>query len=302
MCERQGDRARASEGERTLVCAREAASECARVVRERARARSQRALKRSARVSRMRMPVCLARAVCELRCAQLVQNHNHADGIALGLLTARRCRHLQHQQGQQPAAGRLRRHGRRDVDVISMLSHGPLAAVAQAQRAKGARAKMNTYNRAQGMDNRLNMLFNQELDNEAQYIKSHPFSSINMSLGGEVRYIAPIWPWNAPRFKVLLPPDQCAAPAPGGRHARAGARTRPPPACAHALSACRSPLVRACAVRGGSKRRRAADGLQFPRVCARADLPAARPVHRLAHAAAPAPHPGQHKARPGQAC
>ena len=45
---------------------------------------------------------------------------------------------------------------------------------------------MNTYNRAQGMDNRLNMLFNQELDNEAQYIKSHPFSSINMSLGGEV--------------------------------------------------------------------------------------------------------------------
>ena len=47
-------------------------------------------------------------------------------------------------------------------------------------------AKMNTYNRAQGMDNRLNQLFNQELDNEAQYIKSHPFSSINMSLGGEV--------------------------------------------------------------------------------------------------------------------
>ena len=53
------------------------------------------------------------------------------------------------------------------------------------------------------MDNRLNMLFNQELDNEAQYIKSHPFSSINMSLGGEVRYIAPIWPWNAPRFQAL---------------------------------------------------------------------------------------------------
>ena len=45
-------------------------------------------------------------------------------------------------------------------------------------------AKMNTYNRAQGMDNRLNQLFNQELDNEAQCIKSHPFSSINMSLGG----------------------------------------------------------------------------------------------------------------------
>ena len=42
--------------------------------------------------------------------------------------------------------------------------------------------KMNTYNRAQGMNNRLNMLFNQELDNEAQYINSHPFSSINMSL------------------------------------------------------------------------------------------------------------------------
>ena len=62
---------------------------------------------------------------------------------------------------------------------------------------------MNTYNRSQGMDNRLNMLFNQELDNEAQYIKSHPFSSINMSLGGEVRYIAPIWPWNAPRFQAL---------------------------------------------------------------------------------------------------
>ncbi len=41
---------------------------------------------------------------------------------------------------------------------------------------------MNTYNRAQGMNNRLNMLFNQELDNEAQYINSHPFSSINMSL------------------------------------------------------------------------------------------------------------------------
>ena len=32
------------------------------------------------------------------------------------------------------------------------------------------------------MNNRLNMLFNQELDNEAQYINSHPFSSINMSL------------------------------------------------------------------------------------------------------------------------
>ena len=43
---------------------------------------------------------------------------------------------------------------------------------------------MNTYNRAQGMTNRLNMLFNQELENEAQYIKSHPFSSINMSLVG----------------------------------------------------------------------------------------------------------------------
>ena len=55
------------------------------------------------------------------------------------------------------------------------------------------------------MDNRLNMLFNQELDNESQYINSHPFSSINMSLVGEVRYIAPIWPWNAPRFKVWLP-------------------------------------------------------------------------------------------------
>jgi len=62
---------------------------------------------------------------------------------------------------------------------------------------------MNTYNRAQGMDNRLNMLFNQELDNESQYIQSHPFSSINMSLGGEVRFIAPIWPWNAPRFKSI---------------------------------------------------------------------------------------------------
>uniref|UniRef100_A0A7S0YQA6 Uncharacterized protein n=1 Tax=Hemiselmis tepida TaxID=464990 RepID=A0A7S0YQA6_9CRYP len=62
---------------------------------------------------------------------------------------------------------------------------------------------MNTYQRSQGMDNRLNMLFNQELDNEAQYIKSHPFSSINMSLGGEVRYIAPIWPWHAPRFKSI---------------------------------------------------------------------------------------------------
>mmetsp|Transcript_14363 Transcript_14363/g.35085 ORF Transcript_14363/g.35085 Transcript_14363/m.35085 type:complete len:225 (-) Transcript_14363:2074-2748(-) len=62
---------------------------------------------------------------------------------------------------------------------------------------------MNTYTRSQGMDNRLNMLFNQELDNEAQYIKSHPFSSINMSLGGEVRYIAPIWPWNAPRFQAI---------------------------------------------------------------------------------------------------
>ena len=66
---------------------------------------------------------------------------------------------------------------------------------------------MNTYNRAQGMDNRLNMLFNQELDNEAQYINSHPFSSINMSLGGEVRYIAPIWPWNAPKFQVPPLPD-----------------------------------------------------------------------------------------------
>lgn len=62
---------------------------------------------------------------------------------------------------------------------------------------------MNTYSRSQGMDNRLNMLFNQELDNEAQYIKSHPFSSINMSLGGEVRYIAPVWPWNAPRFQAI---------------------------------------------------------------------------------------------------
>eukprot|EP00285_Hemiselmis_virescens_P008105 CAMPEP_0173395320 /NCGR_PEP_ID=MMETSP1356-20130122/31635_1 /TAXON_ID=77927 ORGANISM="Hemiselmis virescens, Strain PCC157" /NCGR_SAMPLE_ID=MMETSP1356 /ASSEMBLY_ACC=CAM_ASM_000847 /LENGTH=209 /DNA_ID=CAMNT_0014353999 /DNA_START=148 /DNA_END=774 /DNA_ORIENTATION=+ len=62
---------------------------------------------------------------------------------------------------------------------------------------------MNTYNRSQGMDNRLNMLFNQELDNEAQYIKSHPFSSINMSLGGEVRYIAPIWPWHAERFQSI---------------------------------------------------------------------------------------------------
>jgi hypothetical protein len=62
---------------------------------------------------------------------------------------------------------------------------------------------MNTYSRAQGMDNRLNMLFNQELDNESQYINSHPFSSINMSLGGEVRYIAPIWPWNAPKFKSI---------------------------------------------------------------------------------------------------
>lgn len=47
-----------------------------------------------------------------------------------------------------------------------------------------ALTEMNTYNRAQGMNNRLNMLFNQELDNEAQYIKSHPFSSINMSLVG----------------------------------------------------------------------------------------------------------------------
>lgn len=53
------------------------------------------------------------------------------------------------------------------------------------------------------MTNQLNMLFNQELCNESQYINSHPFSSINMSLGGEVRYIAPIWPWNAPKFQVL---------------------------------------------------------------------------------------------------
>jgi len=53
------------------------------------------------------------------------------------------------------------------------------------------------------MTNQLNMLFNQELCNESQYINSHPFSSINMSLGGEVRYIAPIWPWNAPKFQVV---------------------------------------------------------------------------------------------------
>ena len=50
---------------------------------------------------RMCVPVCLARAVCELRCAQLVQRHDNADGIALGLLPSRRCRHLQQQQGQQ---------------------------------------------------------------------------------------------------------------------------------------------------------------------------------------------------------
>lgn len=59
---------------------------------------------------------------------------------------------------------------------------------------------MNTFNRAQGMDNQKLGQFTSEINNEMNYIKAHPFSAVSLGAGSEVRYIAPLFPWNDPKF------------------------------------------------------------------------------------------------------
>jgi len=50
------------------------------------------------------------------------------------------------------------------------------------------------------MDNQKLGQFTSEINNEMNYIKAHPFSAVNLGAGSEVRYIAPLFPWNDPKF------------------------------------------------------------------------------------------------------
>jgi hypothetical protein len=76
-----------------------------------------------------------ARAVSKLRRAQLVERHDYADGIPLGLLPARRCCHLKHQHAGQRFAANARATAHRRSWSCAPGSGDPCRAPNAVQRA-----------------------------------------------------------------------------------------------------------------------------------------------------------------------